>query len=130
MSQIGEDAQRFAAILAALTPIILAGVENEVIYDDKGFGIKFSGFYKDGTVTVRAGNDEPGNPIATVHGRYEDLLELYQGEDLCKNMIRLNAERFKYWNEVKPEFKEIDASWLPLLKEAGLVREVVTYTVR
>ena len=129
MSQIEADAQQFASLLVALTPLIRSGVENEVIHDDTGYGIKLSGFYKDGTVTVRAGDGQPGHPIATVRGRYEDLDEIYEGSNICEALIRLNAERFRYWNSVKPEFNTIDGAWLPLLKGLGLVKEQVSHVL-
>ena len=125
MSQIEADAQKFATLLVALTPLIRSGVPNEVIHDDNGYGIKLSGFYKDGTVTVRA--QEDGEQTYVVAGRYDDnLLEIYPGDNVCEALIRLNAERFRYWNDVKPEFNTIDPNWLPLLKGLGLVREKVT----
>ena len=123
MSQIEADAQKFATLLVALTPLIRSGVPNEVIHDDNGYGIKLSGFYKDGSVTVRPGE---GTMVAKVTGRYEDLEEIYQGENVCEALIRLNASRFRYWNDIKPEFNTIDPNWLPLLKGLGLVREKVT----
>lgn len=126
MSQIEADAQKFAALLVALTPLIRSGVPNEVIHDDYGYGIKLSGFYKDGTVNVRPVDGQAGNPIAVVRGRYEHLLDIYQGENVSEALIRLNASRFRYWNDVKPEFNTIDPNWLPLLKGLGLVREKVT----
>ena len=125
MSQIEADAQKFATLLVALTPLIRSGVPNEVIHDDNGYGIKLSGFYKDGTVTVRpVRNDSEQSYV--VAGRYEDLEEIYPGTNVCEALIRLNASRFRYWNNVKPEFNTIDPNWLPLLKGLGLVREKVT----
>lgn len=125
MNQIEADAQKFATLLVALTPLIRSGISSEVIHDDAGYGIKLAGFYKDGSVTVRVQGD--GEQTYVVAGRYDsNLLEIYPGDDACEALIRLNAERFLYWSDVKPEFNTIDASWRPLLKNLGLVRDKVT----
>lgn len=132
MSQIEEDARKFLPILVALTPLLLK-VDNQVIHDERGYGIKLDGFYKDGAITVRPGLSDGimGTPIATVDGRYEELLEIYKGENLFEEIVRLQASRFRYWSEVKPDdFKTIDNRWLPFLEEAGLVEKVVTTTYK
>lgn len=126
MTQIETDAQLFLPVLDAITPLIRAGIYNEVIYDDKGYGIKLGGFYKDGTVTVRPRRFEAS---VVVEGRYDTLGEFFNPDELCSELINLNAERFRYWNSVKPEFDKIDPSWLPLLIQQGLVKKVETYTL-
>lgn len=124
---IQNQANLFTPILVALAPILLK-VPNEVIHDENGFGLKLGGFYKDGNVTIRAKDD--GELTYVVSGRYDDnLLEIYPGEDVCDALVRLNADRFRYWNSVKPEFNTIDPNWLPLLKEAGLIKEQISYSL-
>lgn len=128
------QATEFLPILTALTPL-LSRVENQVVHDERGYGLKLSGFYKDGSITVRPGRGYgmiSDAPVATVDGRYEELLEIYDGGDIFKSIAQLNARRFTYWNSVKPEFDKIDSQWLPILIEAGLVEPIVhtTYKVR
>jgi len=132
MSQIEQDAEKFAKILVALAPILLH-VPNEVSYDgQQGYALKLGGFYKDGQIVIRSvlGGGTMGQGLYTITGRYEQLSEIYPGEDLLDEVIKLNADRFRYWSEVKPEFKDIDPSWLPILLERGLVEPVVTTTYK
>jgi hypothetical protein len=133
LSEIAEDAGKFASILIELSPI-LSKVGNEVVYDERGFGLKLNGFYKDGTVTVRPNPNYliggMGEALWTIDGRYEELAVIHRGDNLLAEVIKLNADRFRYWSEVKPEFKDIDPSWLPILLEHGLIEPVVTTTYK
>lgn len=134
-------AKFFAPILAALAPI-LSRVPNEVSYDDElGYQLKLGGFYKDGSITIRTFEEGPYYKVE-IRGRYEVLEEmmdmrlLTMGKDMesaledLKNLIlRLQLSRFQYWNDVEPETAPaIDSNWLPVLLEAGLVKEKITTT--
>jgi hypothetical protein len=133
MTDINTQAAVFLPVLTALTPLLLK-VESQVVYNEQdGYGLKLGGFYKDNSVTVYATGRRGMDHSYLVKGRYENLLFLYEGEDdLLQKIIQLNADRFRYWNRVKPEFDTIDARWLPLLQEAGLVEVTTktTYTIR
>jgi len=133
-------AKAFAPILSSLSPI-LSRVPNQVIYDDDlGYQLKLDGFYKDGSITIRViENNDPYYRVE-IHGRYEVLEELMDMrlltlgndmesalEDLRNLILRVQVSRFRYWNEVKPETAPaIDSNWLPILIEAGLVKEKTT----
>lgn len=129
-------AQAFAPILASLSPILLR-VPNQVIYDDEhGYQLKLNGFYKDGSITIRVVEDSPYNKVQIL-GRYavlDDGTVILDPEDMdaaledLRNLIlQVQVSRFRYWNEVKPETAPaIDSNWLPILVEAGLVKEKTT----
>jgi hypothetical protein len=124
---IEARAQIFASILTALSPI-LGMIPNEISYDEtKGFELKLSGFYKDGQISIR----DAGWPQLQIiiEGRYNVLSQVLHLENLLDTVIDLQVERFRHWNEVKPETApKIDNSWLPVLIQYGRVKPETTVT--
>ncbi len=146
----------FFVLMNALKPIIAdPNIDTSVTCDEDGeFVLRVGGFYKDGHITVKAiPNDRPFVDFTVeIRGRY-DVLETHDmmiqsgimeysealgrlvekpshyDIDLVAALVALNYDRFRSWNETKPEFDKFDAGWLPRLLEAGLVKTktVTTY---
>ena len=129
MVDIKKQAENFAMVIGNI-PKILNEISNGVYYDETlGYSLRLSGWYNDGHVVVYVGSNANDTVNVIIKGRHDILAEFDDLDNLEIALMRLNAERFKYWSNVEPEFDAIDADWLPLLIEAGLITESITWDV-